>query len=151
MAIPSLFKGPLQSLCGTHCALTTIALVCALVLGSSFLWLSAVSSCPFHSVSTLHFHAPPVLRKGLRNMPPIMITSTSLSSYPVLSHHHHHHPQSFLSCFFIHTIKKIKIGKESHPFFLLCLQSTFAPRRESLYSYILVISFKESNHLMRNY
>lgn len=39
MAIPPLFKGPLQSLCRTHCALTTIALVCALVLGSSFPWL----------------------------------------------------------------------------------------------------------------
>lgn len=68
--MPSLFKGPLQSLCRTHCALTTIALVCALVLGSSFLWLSAVSSCPFHSVSTLHFHAPPVLRKGTRKHAP---------------------------------------------------------------------------------
>lgn len=114
--IPSLFKGLLQSLCRIHCALTTIALVCALVLGSSFLWLSAVSSCPFHSVSTLHFHAPPVLRKGLRIMPPIMITSTLLSSYPVLSHHHH--PQSFRSCFLIHTITKIQIEKERQLFAL---------------------------------
>lgn len=75
-----LFKGLLQSLCRTHCALTTIALVCSLVLGSSFLWLFAVSSCPFHSVSMLHFHAPPVLRSGLRNM----IASTLLTSCRVL-------------------------------------------------------------------
>lgn len=139
MAIPSLFKGPLQSLCRTHCALTTIALVCALVLGSSFLRLSAVSSCPFHSVSTLHFHAPPVLRKGLRNMPPIMITSTSLSPYPVLSHHHH--PQSFLSCFLIHTIKKIQIEKERHFFFpprFVC--SPLLPREENLYILIFLLS-----------
>ena len=140
MAIPSLFKGPLQSLCKTHCALTTIALVCALVLGSSFLWLSAVSSCPFHSVSTLHFHAPPVLRKGLQNMPPIMIASAWLSSCPVLSHHHHRHPQSFLSCSLIHTIKKIKIEKERNLFFLPCLQSTFAPRRESLNILVFLLS-----------
>lgn len=139
MAIPSLFKAPLQSLCRTHCALTTIALVCALVLGTSFLWISAVRSCPFHSVSTLHFHAPPVLRKGLRNMPPIMITSTLLSSCPVLSHNHH--PQSFLSCYVTHTIKKIKIEKERHSFYALFVVHFFAPRRESLYSYILVISF----------
>lgn len=138
MAIPSLFKGPLQSLCRSHCALTTIALVCALALGSSFLWLSAVTSCPFHSASKLHFHAPPVLRKGLRNMPPIMIASTSLSSCCVLSHHHH--PQSFLCCVLIHTIKKIKIEKQRN-LFVLCLYLTFAQRREPLYFYFLCYQF----------
>lgn len=137
MAIPSLFKSPLQSLCRTHCALTTIALVSALVVGSSFLWLSAVSSCPFHSVSTLHFHAPPMLRKGLRNMPPIMITSTSLPSYHVLSHHHH--PQSFLSCFLIHAIKKIKIEKERNLFFCFVCRPLL-PREENLYILTFLLS-----------
>lgn len=133
MAIPSLFKGPLQSLCRAHCTLTTIALVCALVLNSSFLWLSAVSSCPFHSVSTLHFHAPPVVRKGLRNMPPIMIALASLPSCPVLSHHHH--PQSFLSGFLIHTIKKIKIERERNLFSTLAVVHFCPEKRIFIFLY----------------
>lgn len=133
MAMPSLFKGPLQSLCRTYCALTTIALVCALVLCSSFLWISAVSSCPFHSVSTLRFHAPPVPRKGLRNMPPIMITSTSPSSNPVLSHHHH--PQSFPSCFLIHTIKSGSIDSKEQPSFFCFVCRLLLPKKESLLFY----------------
>lgn len=142
MAMPSLFKGLLQSLCRTYCALTTIALVCALVLCSSFLWISAVSSCPFHSVSTLHFHAPPVPRKGLRNMPPIMMTSTSLASYPVLSRHRH--AQSFTSCFLIHTIKKID-SKGKPPFLsALCLVCFFPEKRVFFFNQFLKIqSFNE--------
>lgn len=132
MAMPSLFKGPLQSLCRTYCALTTIALVCALVPCSSFLWTSAVSSCPFHSVSTLRFHAPPVPRKGLRNMSPIMVTSTSPSSNPVLSHHRR--PQSFPSCFLSHTIKKID-GK-GQPFFSASCVVYFHPEKSLHFFFI---------------
>lgn len=141
MAIPSLFKGLLQSLCRSHCTLTTIALVCALVLGSSFLWLSAVSSCPFHSASKLHFHAPPVLWKGLRNMPPITIASTLLSSCRALSHHHH--PQSFLSCFLIHAIKKIKIERERNLFSALSVLH-FCPEKRTvifLFSVLSVLTY----------
>lgn len=132
----SLFKGPLQSLCRSHCVLTTMALVCALVLVFSFCWLFAVSSCPFQSASALHFHAPPVFRRGLRNMPPIMIASTALSSCPALSHRRH--LQTFLSCSLIHTIEEWK-GTGLFLFFFY----NFWPLNQIFIFSHSVISFKD--------
>lgn len=147
MAILSLFKVPLQSLCRTHCALTTIALVCALVQDTSFLRLSAVSSCPFHSVFTLYFHAPPVLRTGLRNMPPIMI---SLNLTLLLSRIIPASPHSIRSVLLYNPHYLKDADKEGKGPFLCSVFSPgvhFYPKRKSLYSCYQFSSI----HLMGNY